>query len=140
MIIIVMELANHGSLQDLIDQRLQQKSYFEEDEIMNLIIQLLQGIEHMHQKDVLHRDLKPDNIFLGSQGKIKIGDFGISKMFDSTKLYTFSMIGTPYYVSPELVQEEGYSYKSDVWAIGCILYELCFLRKAFDGKTMMKIV
>ena len=61
-------------------------------------------------------------------------------MFDSTKLYTFSMIGTPYYVSPELVSEAGYSYKSDVWALGCILYELCYLRKAFDGKTMMKIV
>ena len=61
-------------------------------------------------------------------------------MFDSTKLYTFSMIGSPYYVSPELVCEQGYSYKSDVLAIGCILYELCFLKKAFAGNTMMKII
>ena len=61
-------------------------------------------------------------------------------MFDSTKLYTFSMIGSPYYVSPELVCEQAYSYKSDVWAIGCIIYELCFLKKAFAGNTMMKII
>ncbi len=50
-----------------------------------------------------------------------------------------SMIGTPYYVSPELVQEERYSYKSDVWSIGCILYELCYLKRAFDGVNMVKI-
>jgi serine/threonine protein kinase len=49
------------------------------------------------------------------------------------------MIGTPYYVSPELVQGERYSYKSDVWAIGCILYELCYLKRAFDGGNMVKI-
>jgi NIMA (never in mitosis gene a)-related kinase len=49
------------------------------------------------------------------------------------------MIGTPYYVSPELLLENGYSYKSDVWAIGCILYELCFLKKAFDGNKMIQI-
>jgi serine/threonine protein kinase len=93
----------------------------------------------MHENRILHRDIKPDNIFLGSEGNIKIGDFGISRMFDTTKQYTMSMIGTPYYVSPELVQEDKYSYKSDVWAIGCILYELCFLKRAFDGKTMIKI-
>jgi NIMA (never in mitosis gene a)-related kinase len=50
------------------------------------------------------------------------------------------MIGTPYYVSPELVNEEKYSYKSDVWAIGCILYELCYLKRAYDGKNMIEIV
>ena len=50
------------------------------------------------------------------------------------------MIGTPYYISPELVNEEKYSYKSDVWAIGCILYELCYLKRAYDGKNMIEIV
>ena len=52
---------------------------------MNLIVQLLQGIRHMHENRILHRDIKPDNIFLGYEGKIKIGDFGISRMFDATK-------------------------------------------------------
>ena len=50
-----------------------------------------------------------------------------------------SMIGTPYYVSPELVNEEKYSYKSDVWAIGCVLYELCYLKRAYDGKNIYEI-
>ena len=60
----------------------------------------------MHENMILHRDIKPDNIFLGSEGNIKIGDFGISRIFESTKQHTMSMIGTPNYISPELAQEE----------------------------------
>ena len=89
----------------------------------------------MHSNNVLHRDLKPDNIFLGLQGKIKIGDFGISKIFDSVKKNTISVIGTPYYVSPEILKEEGYSYKSDIWALGCIIYYMFKGFNPFEDET-----
>jgi serine/threonine protein kinase len=69
------------------------------------ILKVLEGIKYIHSKNVLHRDIKPDNIFLGSEGKIKIGDFGISRKFETKKLHTQTMIGTPYYVSPELLME-----------------------------------
>ena len=81
----------------------------------------------------MHRDIKPDNIFLGFEGKIKIGDFGISKKFETKKKHTNGLVGTPNYISPEIAKGESYSFKTDLWAIGCVLYELCFLEKAFDG-------
>jgi len=93
----------------------------------------------MHGKGVFHRDINPDNIFLGLEGKIKLGDFGISRIFDSIKTHTTSIIGTPYYLSPDLLKFKPYSLEADIWAIGCILYELCFLKRAFDGKDTEEI-
>ena len=84
-IIIVTELAEHGSLKKLIDERILNKQNFEVEEIMNIFIQLLLGVQHMHENKVFHRDIKPDNIFLGYEGKIKIGDFGISRIFNENK-------------------------------------------------------
>jgi len=69
-------------------------------------------------------------------GKIRLGDFGIAKVLDSTKDFANTCIGTPYYMSPELFKNKPYSYKSDVWALGCVLYEMCNLRHAFDAQSI----
>jgi NIMA (never in mitosis gene a)-related kinase 2 len=81
---------------------------------------------------ILHRDLKPENVFLTNQ-YVKLGDFGLSKELqaDFTKTY----VGTPYYMSPELAQGQAYDAKSDIWALGCIIFELCALSPPFDAKT-----
>ena len=79
--------------------------------------------------------MKTQNIFL-KNGKIRLGDFGIAKVLDSTKDFANTCIGTPYYMSPELFKNKPYSYKSDVWALGCVLYEMCNLRHAFDAQSI----
>jgi NIMA (never in mitosis gene a)-related kinase len=86
---------------------------------------LVMGLKALHSKHVLHRDLKSANIFLTSKRLLKIGDFGISKVLDNTSANTF--VGTPYYLSPEVCCNKKYDLRSDLWSLGCILYELCTL-------------
>lgn len=84
------------------------------------------------------------NIFLDENDNVKIGDFGVSKVLDHTKALARTMVGTPYYLSPELCENQPYGMKSDVWALGCILYELCTLKHPFDalnqGALILKII
>ena len=84
----------------------------------------------MHSQKILHRDIKTANIFLSTSNKadipaLKIGDLGVAKILNSTKSYAASVVGTPYYLSPELCANKPYNKQSDVWALGCILYECC---------------
>lgn len=85
----------------------------------------------MHKKRIMHRDLKPANIFIDSDGDLKIGDLGLSRQLSSQTFEAFSRVGTPLYMSPEVLQGKGYDWKSDVWSMGCIAYELCALRSPF---------
>ena len=71
---------------------------------------------------------------------IKLGDFGISKVLDSTTDHAMTVQGTPYYMSPEVCQNKPYTYQSDIWALGCILYELCTLRHAFHAENLLGLV
>ena len=93
------------------------------------------ALYYLHEKKILHRDLKTQNIFL-KHGRVRLGDFGIAKILDSTRDFANTCIGTPYYMSPELFKYKPYSYKSDIWALGCILYEMCNLRHAFDAQSL----
>lgn len=93
------------------------------------------AIYYLHNQKILHRDLKPQNIFLRFE-RIQLGDFGIAKMLDSTQDIATTCIGTPYYMAPEVFKSKPYSYKSDIWSLGCILYEMCNLRRAFDAQNI----
>jgi NIMA (never in mitosis gene a)-related kinase len=94
----------------------------------------------MHDKHVLHRDLKSQNLFLTSSDRLRVGDFGISKVLESTAAFAKTAIGTPYYLSPEICQEKPYSFGSDVWALGCVVYECCALRVPFDAQNIQMLV
>jgi len=85
----------------------------------------------MHEKRIMHRDLKPANIFIDQQGSLKVGDLGLSRQLSSQTFEAFSRVGTPLYMSPEVLQGKGYDWKSDVWSLGCIAYEICMLRSPF---------
>lgn len=99
----------------------------------------------MHDRNVLHRDIKTQNIFLckkegGSLGCVKIADFGISKVLDNSHQMARTMVGTPYYLSPEICQKQPYAMPSDVWALGCVLYELCAMKVPFEAADLNGLV
>lgn len=97
--------------------------------------QMVQGIRTLHKMKILHRDIKCANIFLGDEGKtIKLGDLNVSKIAEAGLVYT--QAGTPYYASPEVWQDKPYGNKSDIWSIGCVVYELCALQPPFRASTM----
>ncbi|GLH03286.1 Eukaryotic translation initiation factor 2-alpha kinase [Gryllus bimaculatus] len=134
---IVMEYAAGGTLGAFLRGR---NKALEEEDVLNLFCQILLGLEHVHSKDIVHRDLTTDNIFLTKNYKmIKIGDFGISKILAS-KSKANTVVGTPCYMSPELCQGRPYNNKSDIWALGCVLYEMLTLKRAFEAPTLPNLV
>ncbi|CAD8066727.1 unnamed protein product [Paramecium primaurelia] len=116
-------------------QKIRNKKSFPESQILDWFAQMTLALCYLHEQKILHRDMKTQNIFL-KNGRVRLGDFGIAKVLDSTRDLANTCIGTPYYMSPELFKYKPYSYKSDVWALGCCLYEMCNLRHAFDAQSM----
>ena len=111
-----------------------------QQQILDWFIQLTMAVEYIHSKKILHRDLKSSNIFLTRNNMAKLGDFGIARVLDCTNQQVQTVIGTPYYMSPEVCENRPYSYKSDLWALGCILYEMCTLKHAFDATNLLGLV
>ena len=132
---IVMEYADEGDLQTKIQNMKKNGGFFDEQLIWSYSIQMIEGLKALHDKKIMHRDLKSANIFLVKNKKqCKIGDMNVSKVIKEKVLRT--QTGTPYYASPEVWNDKPYSYKSDLWSIGCVIYELCALRPPFKGKDL----
>ena len=132
---IVMEYADDGDLQTKINKMRKERTRFEENLIWSYSIQMIEGLKALHDKNIMHRDLKSANIFLvKDKYQCKIGDMNVSKVIKEKELLT--QTGTPYYASPEVWRDEPYSYKSDLWSIGCVIYELCNLKPPFKGKDL----
>jgi len=141
---IVMEYCNGLDLRKFINNHKEKKKSIEKELIFQIISDICLGIKEIHKNKLIHRDLKPDNLFIGSDLKIKIGDFGISKQLNNYNEYAKSQVGTIRYMAPEIINGEKYNNKVDIWSLGCIIYELCTLNLCFDDvslKTLMnKIV
>ncbi|CDW72535.1 protein kinase domain containing protein [Stylonychia lemnae] len=139
---IVMDYADGGDLQKLIQAQLGKA--FSENQILDWFTQISLAMKHIHDRKILHRDIKCQNIFLTRSKMIKMGDFGIARVLNHTHEVARSMVGTPYYLSPEIIQGRPYSFKSDIWSLGVMFYELCALKPPFDGTNIhflgMKIV
>ncbi|XP_034459404.1 serine/threonine-protein kinase Nek8 [Hippoglossus hippoglossus] len=137
-LMIAMEYAPGGTLADYIQKRC--NSLLDEDTILHFFVQILLALYHVHNKLILHRDLKTQNILLDKhQMIVKIGDFGISKILVS-KSKAYTVVGTPCYISPELCEGKPYNQKSDIWALGCVLYELASLKRAFEAANLPALV
>ncbi|CAG5114726.1 unnamed protein product [Candidula unifasciata] len=136
---IITEYCEGGDLDQKIKERKHDEEFFDEKTILDWTVQLLLAAEYMHSRRVLHRDLKTRNIFI-QNNKMKLGDFGISRILMGTTDMASTFTGTPYYMSPEVLKHEGYNSKSDIWSIGCIMYELCTLEHAFSGQGLMHIM
>ena len=130
---LIVEFADGGDLHQKINEMKKTNKFFEESQILDYFIQICLALYHMHSKHILHRDLKPQNVFLTSTGMVKLGDFGISKCLDYSLAKARSVVGTPFYLSPELIQHIPYSYKSDIWSLGVLLYEMTTLKMPFEG-------
>ncbi|XP_015197461.2 serine/threonine-protein kinase Nek3 [Lepisosteus oculatus] len=135
---IVMEFCAGGDLLQRIKQ--QRGKLFSEDVIIRWFVQMCLGTKHIHDKRVLHRDLKSKNIFLTDKGVIKLGDFGSACILNNSKAYAYTYVGTPYYVSPEIWDSKPYNNKSDVWSLGCVLYELCTLQHPFQARSWKSLI
>ncbi|XP_006111741.2 serine/threonine-protein kinase Nek1 isoform X2 [Pelodiscus sinensis] len=135
---IVMDYCEGGDLFRRINA--QKGILFSEDQIIDWFVQICLALKHVHDRKILHRDIKSQNIFLTKDGTIQLGDFGIARVLNSTVELARTCIGTPYYLSPEICQNKPYNNKSDIWALGCVLYEMCTLKHAFEAGNMKNLV
>ncbi|XP_077029842.1 serine/threonine-protein kinase Nek5 isoform X3 [Agelaius phoeniceus] len=109
--------------------------------ILSWFVQISLGLKHIHDKKILHRDVKAQNVFLSNNGKVaKLGDFGIARQLNSTTEFAHTCVGTPYYLSPEICENRPYNNKTDIWSLGCVLYELCALKHPFQGNSLHELV
>uniref|UniRef100_A0A914W1I5 non-specific serine/threonine protein kinase n=1 Tax=Plectus sambesii TaxID=2011161 RepID=A0A914W1I5_9BILA len=136
-IFIEMEYANGGSLYAKIVE--QNGVLFSEDQILWYFYQVANALLYLHEKSILHRDIKTLNIFLTKSSLAKLGDFGLSKLLSADQEMADTVVGTPYYMSPELVNGKAYDHKSDTWALGCVLHEMLTLQKTFQASNTLKL-
>jgi len=132
---IVMDYADGGDVHMAIKSL--EGKLIPEARILEWFAQICFALKHVHDRKVLHRDLKTQNVFLMETGQIKLGDFGIAKVLESTKDYAKTMVGTPYYLSPEIIEDRPYSFKSDIWSCGVVLYEMATLKHPFEADSLV---
>ena len=140
MVRIWMEYAPGGSLERAIRKHAKFNLGFTTLRVCTWIIQLADALAHMHAKRVLHRDLKSANVFLTYSGDVKLGDFGVARSFSTQTQFATSQVGTPYYMAPEVINNEPYGAESDVWSLGVILYEIITLTRPFDADNLGALV
>ena len=132
-----MDYADGGDLSMKIKE--QNGKFFSENKVLDWFTQICLAIKHIHDRKILHRDIKSQNIFLMKNGQIKLGDFGIAKCLNQTIDKAKTYVGTPYYLSPEIINSQPYDFKSDIWSLGVLLYEMCALKMPFDASNLPQL-
>ena len=141
-IYIIMEYCSGGDIGNLIKRCKKNKELIEEDIILKIFTQVLLALNYIHtfkNGKILHRDIKPSNIFLDKDNNVKLGDFGLSKILNNQSIFAYSNVGTPYYMSPEQINNNKYNEKSDIWSLGCFLYELTTLNPPFEANNHLSL-
>ena len=131
---IVMEIADGGDLLQAIEKKKKQGTKFTEKQVWHYFVQTVRGLKALHDLRIVHRDIKCANLFLTKEGMVKLGDLNVSKVQKKGMLQT--QTGTPYYASPEVWNDKPYDSKSDIWSLGCVLYEMITLMPPFRATSM----
>ena len=129
-----MDFANDGDLFQKISKYKKSRHTFTEEQVWRIAIGVVAGLKRLHDLKVLHRDIKSANVFLDKNGVARLGDMNVSKVAKAGYLYT--QTGTPYYASPEVWNDKPYNSKSDIWSLGCVLYETLTLHPPFRAENM----
>ena len=132
---IIMEFISNGNLSNIINYAIIKRKYIEESSIWKILTQILIGLNYLHNKGIIHRDLRSTNIFLSNLGIFKIAGFNGFCLLEKNKMIK-EQIGTPLYSAPEIWKDEPYNYKCDIWSVGCIIYELATLTSPFTGDNL----
>ena len=136
---IIMEYVGGGDLNDRIRFLSRSKKYLPENTLWRYAVQILQGLQALHNRKIIHRDIKPGNIFVSDDlENIKIGDLNVSKILRN-KSMTATVVGTPYYLAPEIWKNAMYDYRCDVFSFGCVLFELAALMVPFKGTSIAEL-
>lgn len=150
-IYIIMEYCEKGDLAQIIRGCKKSQEHIQEDVIWKILYQITLGLHHCHRRSeggltgsgmppkILHRDLKPGNIFLDSHSNVKIGDFGLARVMNGESQFAYTHVGTPYYMSPEQINDSKYNEQSDIWSLGCIIYEVAALRPPFQAQNHLSL-
>ncbi|KAH9503252.1 Serine/threonine-protein kinase Nek10 [Bulinus truncatus] len=138
---ILMEYIEGAHLGEHFNSLKEKNEKFQEHRIWHILIQLILALRYLHkEKGIVHRDLTPSNIMLGENDKVTITDFGLAKQKRSDCSKMTSVVGTILYSCPEVVQNLAYGEKADIWALGCILYQMCALEPPFNNTNMLILV
>ena len=127
---IAMEYLDGESLEKIISRQMDQPMALR----LGYIVRVCQALEYAHKNRVVHRDIKPGNIMVGSDGAVKVVDFGIARLVDFSRTHTNMMIGTPAYMAPELFRKKRADERTDIWAVGVTFFELLSNQRPFTGE------
>jgi NIMA (never in mitosis gene a)-related kinase len=128
------EYADDGNLQMKLDENKENNQNFGNETLLNWLMQICLALKYIHEKDILHRDIKPSNIFL-MKNIAKLGNFGVAKALNPKLRHAKTMVATPQYLAPEIINKEKYSFKADIWSLGVTFFQLMYLTYPFEGKT-----
>jgi len=139
---LVMDFADGGDLCAAVKERAKSSMPFEESAVLECFSQVADAVRFVHQLKMVHRDIKSRNVFLCRTGKALLGDFGLVRLLETTCELALTRVGTPYYLSPEIIRKQPYNYKTDIWSLGVLLYEMAALKRPFTGtlETLPKII
>jgi NIMA (never in mitosis gene a)-related kinase len=137
---MVLEDASNGDMQTFLRRRAASRQYLSEADVLVLFVQISRGIACLHARNIVHRDIKALNVVLDSNNVPKVCDLGVSRLRSDETVFLNSFHGTPLYLSPELVDNEPYTEKTDVWSLGVLLYQLAALRLPFEGNSLGQII